>query len=156
MIYTEILESELNLRQEGHSFGLVPTLVLVPMEADPITKKRGCKRSTANGVRARGTGGIEMILAVFGPVSLAYGFGTNGLSLKEKIHAEHCHRLKVFLGVLGGSYGGDWTSCIACEAPYSKESPRASGFLCPNGSVAGRFCKSKSLVSLLRSSESSN
>ena len=42
-----------------------------------------------------------------------------------------CHRPKVFLGVLGGSYGGDWTSCIACEALYSKESPRASGLLYP-------------------------
>ena len=68
---------------------------------------------------------------------------------------------KVFLGVLGGSYGGDWTSCIAYETVYIegvpksiwilKESPRASGLLCPNGSVVGRFCKNISLVSLLRS-----
>ena len=73
-----------------------------------------------------------MILAVLGPFSLACGFGTNGLSLKEKIHAEHCHRPKVFLGVLGGSYGGDWTSRIAwCEASYLKEFPRASGLLYP-------------------------
>ena len=107
-----------------------------------------------------------MILAVLGPFSLACGFGTNGLSLKEKIHAEHCHRPKVFLGILGGSYGGDWTSCIACEAIYIKEVPkgiwilkesqRAFRFLCPNESVARRFCKSKSLVSLLRSLELSN
>ena len=127
--------------------------MLVLTKADPITKERSCKRGT---VGASGAGGIEMILAVLGPFSLACGFGTNGLSLKEKIHTEHCHCLKVFLGVLGGSYGGDWTSCIACEAPYSKESLRTSGFLYPNGSVAGRFCKSKSLVLLLRSSESSN
>ena len=72
-----------------------------------------------------------MILTVLGPFLLACEFGTNGLSLKEKIHAEHCHRLMVFLGVLGGSYGGDWTSCTACEAPYLKESPRASGLLYP-------------------------
>ena len=39
-----------------------------------------------------------------------------------------CRTLSLFLGALGGSYGGDWTSCIACEAPYSKESPRASRF----------------------------
>ena len=83
-------------------------------------------------VDVSGAGGIEIILAVLGPFSLACGFGTNGLSLKEKIHAEHCHCPKVFLGVLGGSYGGDWTSCIAwCEALYSKESPRASGLLFP-------------------------
>ena len=38
--------------------------------------------------------------------------------------------LSLFLGALGGSYGGDWTSRIAwCEAPYSKEFPRASGLL---------------------------
>ena len=37
-----------------------------------------------------------------------------------------------------------------------KESPRASRFLCLNGSVAGRFCRSKNLVSLLQSLESSN
>ena len=71
-----------------------------------------------------------MILAVLGPFSLAYGFRTTGSSLKGKIHAEHCHRPKVFFGVLGGSYGGDWTSYIAwCKAFYSKESPRASGLL---------------------------
>ena len=127
--------------------------MLVLTKADLITKKQSCKRGT---VGVSGAGGIEMILAVLGPFSLAYGFGTNGLSLKEKIHAGHCYRLKIFFGVLGESYGGDWISCIACEAPYLKESPRASGFLCPNKSMAGRFCKSKSLVSLLRSSELSN
>ena len=35
-----------------------------------------------------------------------------------------------------------------------KEPPRASESPYPNGSVAGRFCKSKSLVPLLQSSES--
>ena len=69
-----------------------------------------------------------MILAVLRPFLLACGFGTNGLSLKEKINAEHFHRPKVFLGVLGGSYDGDWISCIACETSYLKEFPRASGF----------------------------
>ena len=71
-----------------------------------------------------------MILAVLGPFLLACGFGTTGLSLKGKIHAEHYHRPKVFLGILGRSYGGDWTSCITWyEAPYLKEFPRASGLL---------------------------
>ena len=103
-------------------------------------------------VDASSAGGIEMILAVLGLFSLACGFGTNGLSLKEKIHAEHCHRPKVFFNVLGGSYDEEWTSRIAwCEAPLLKESPRASKLLCPNGSVAGRFCESKSLVPSLQS-----
>ena len=54
------------------------------------------------------------------------------MSLEEQVHAEHCHRPEGFLGVLSGSYGGDWTSCIAwCEASYSKESPKASGLLFP-------------------------
>ena len=58
-------------------------------------------------VDASGASGIEMILAVLAPFSLAYGFETNSLSLKKKIHAEYCHRPNVFFGVLGGSYGGD-------------------------------------------------
>ena len=83
-------------------------------------------------VDASGVGDIKMILMVLGPYSLACGFGITGLSLKKKIYTEHCHRPKVFLGVLGGSYGGDWTLCIAwCEAPYSKESPKASQLLYP-------------------------
>ena len=129
------------------------TYVLILTKADPITKKKSCKRGT---VGANGIGGIKIILAVLGSFSLAYRFGTNGLSLKEKIHTEHCHCPKVFLGVFGGSYDEDWTSCITCEAPYLKESPRAFGFLCLNGSMSGRFYKSKSLISLLRSSELSN
>ena len=44
VIYTETLESELNPRQGGHSFGLVPMLVLVPTKTDPTTKKQSCKR----------------------------------------------------------------------------------------------------------------
>ena len=113
-------------------------------DANPTTKEQSCRRGT---VGASGASGIEMILVVLGAFSLACGCGTTGLSLEEQIHAEHCHRLKVFLGVLGGSCGRDWTSCIAwCEVPYSEESPKASGLLCPNGSVAGRFCESESLV----------
>ena len=84
--------------------------VLVLTNADPITKERSCKQGT---VDASGANGIEIILLVLGPFSLACGFGTNSLSLKEKIHAEHSHRPKVFLvilgKVLGGSYDGDWT-----------------------------------------------
>ena len=71
-----------------------------------------------------------MIFAVLGPFALACGFGTNGSSLREKIHAEHCHRPKVIFGVLGKSYDGVWTLCIAwCKPPYSKKYLRASGLL---------------------------
>ena len=64
-------------------------------------KKQSCKRGT---VDTSGAGGIEMILAILEPFLLAYKFGTTGLSLKEKIYVEHCHRPKAFLGILGGSY----------------------------------------------------
>ena len=105
------------------------TYALVATKADPITKEQSCKRGT---VDASSAGGIKMIFVVLGPFSLACGFGTTGLSLKDKIHAKHCPRPNVFLVVLDGSYGKDWTSCIAwCETPYSKESPRASGLLYP-------------------------
>ena len=43
-----------------------------------------------------------------------------------------CHRPKLFLGLLGGSYVRDWTSRIAWyEAFYLKEFPKASGLLYP-------------------------
>ena len=48
VVNTETLESELNPRQGINSFGLVPTLVLLLTKADPVTKKRGYKLSTAN------------------------------------------------------------------------------------------------------------
>ena len=106
-------------------------------------------------VEASSADGINMILTLLEGLLGDLRVWDNWLEPEGMNPCITCHRPKVFLGVLGGSYGGDWT-LFACEAPYSKESPRASGFLCPNGSVAGRFCKSKSLVSLLRSSESSN
>ena len=46
VVYTKALESELNPKQGGHSFGQVPTLVLVPTKANPTTKERA-----VNGVR---------------------------------------------------------------------------------------------------------
>ena len=48
MVYTEALESKLNEKQRGHSFGLVPTLVLVPIKADPTIKKESYKRDTVS------------------------------------------------------------------------------------------------------------
>ena len=71
--------------------------VLVLTKADPIMKEQSCKRGM---VGASGAGGIEMILAVLGPFSLACGFRTNGLSLKEK------HLCKI----LSSSKGLSW--CI--------------------------------------------
>ena len=73
--------------------------------------------------------------------SVAGGFGTNGLSLKDRIYVDLRHRLKVFLGILGGSR--DWSirrSCIAWF-PCSEESPSSSGSLCPaerGGFLRGR------------------
>ena len=131
---------------------IFPTLVLMPTKANPITKEQNCKRGT---VGASGAGGIEMIPAVLGSFSLACAFGTTGLSLEEQVNAEYCHHPEGFLSVLGGSYGGDWTSCIAwCKALYSKESPRASGLLFP-AERGGRFCESPlpSLRSLVSSTE---
>ena len=41
-----------------------------------------------------------------------------------------CRTLSLFLGALGGSLGGDWTSRIAwCKFPYLEESPRTSRLL---------------------------
>ena len=81
--------------------------------------------------RTKSAGSIEMIPTVLRPFLLACGFGTTGLSLKRKIHAEHCYRPKIFLSVLGGSYGMDWTLCIAwCEPPHLKKIPWAFGVLC--------------------------
>ena len=83
-------------------------------------------------VEAHGADSIKMILAVLWLFSLAYGFETTGLSLKEKIHTKHCHHPKVFLGIFGRNYGEDWTSSIAWyEAPYLKESPKISESLYP-------------------------
>ena len=77
VVYMEVLE--LNPRQ-GIFDCLVPTFMLAPTKADPTAKERSCKRSTVDAI---GAVGVEMILAVLGPFSLACGFGTTGLSLGE-------------------------------------------------------------------------
>ena len=77
------------------------TYALVPTKADSIMKKQSYKQGT---VDASSAGGIKIIFAVLGPFSLACRFETTGLSLKEKIYAEHYYRPKVFDDVLGGSY----------------------------------------------------
>ena len=52
-------------------------------------------------------------------------------------------------GVLGGlQVLNNWlqSASLGVGVPCLEESPRASELLCSNGSVAGRFCKSKSLI----------
>ena len=107
--------------------GLVPAEhVLVPAEADPIAKERSRKWIT---IKASGTDGSEMILILLTEVvafyerltivkvrepSLQLSFSVAGwlraigLSLEEQIHADFCHCLKIFGGVLSGSRGRDW------------------------------------------------
>ena len=117
----------LNLRKKSNFLAL--TFAFVPMKVDLITKEWSYKQGM---VDASGVGGIKMIFAVLGPFLLVCEFGTNGLDLKEKIYTKYYHHLKVFLGVLGGSYGRDWTSCIAWyKFPYLEVSPRAFGLLYP-------------------------
>ena len=63
---------------------------------------------------------VEFPIIEIGEPSLQLSFSVaglraNGLSLKDRVHADLCHRLKVFCGVLGGSRGRDWSirrSCI--------------------------------------------
>ena len=118
------------------------------------------RNKVANGVWLEQIAPAVYIKVIF-TLLVGLRFRDNWLEPGRSNPCRTCHCPKVFLGVLGRSYGRDWTSYIACEAVYIEgvpksiwilnESPRASGFLCPNKSVARRFCKSKSLVSLLRS-----
>ena len=53
------------------------------------------------------------------------------------------------LGVLGGSCGGDWISCIAlCEVPNLEESPRTSGLLYPTAR-GGAFLQEQEPVAIV-------
>ena len=101
MVYTETLESprlfcrkslELDSRQKGHSIGRKGTKLQQGSDGD------------------HGTGGINMILAVL------EGF-LGGLRFQDKWPEpggmNSCRTLSLFLGALGGSYSGDWTSRIA-------------------------------------------
>ena len=106
--------------------------------ATPLaTKEQSYNRGV---VRARGAGGIRIILA-------ACGFGMTGLSLEEQVHAElviarKFSSLYLTEAVVGTRFPALLNAGVRCL----EESPRASESLCPNGSVAGRFCESKSLV----------
>ena len=91
------------------------------------TKEQSCKQGV---VGASGTGGITMVLTLLTEVvafhvkrsiiktreptlqlffSVAGKFGTTGLGLEEKIHAELCHPLEVFLGISSRSRERDWS-----------------------------------------------
>ncbi len=52
---------EIHPRQGGHSFALDSALVLVPTNADPTTKERGCKGCA---IATLGAGGVEVILTL--------------------------------------------------------------------------------------------
>ena len=59
-----------------------------------------------------------------------------------------CRTLSLFLGALGGSWGGDWTSHITwCKFPYSEESPRTSGSRYP-AEPGGAFLREQESVVL--------
>ena len=105
---------ELNPRQG--SFGcLVPTLVLVPTKLILLQRNKAAKE-------------VWLVLKVPAVLTWSLYFSSaflvackikaTGFSLKLGIYAELCQRLKVFFGVLGGNWGGNWTSYIArCGSP---------------------------------------
>ena len=94
-------------------------------------------------VGAHGAGDIKIILA-------ACGFGTTGLSLEEQVYPWLVTAQKFSLLYLTeAAIGTRFPALLNTRVPCLKESPRASELLCPNTSVASRFCKSKILVPLL-------
>ena len=168
-MYTETLESPrlfwrkaLNSTQDKEAIFLVWFRRLYWYQRKLILPQRN---KVANGVWLKQVAPAVYIKVIF-ILLVGLRFRDDWLEPRGTNPCKTCYCPKVFLGVRGGSYGGDWTSCIACEAIYIKEVPkgiwilkesqRAFRFLCPNESVARRFCKSKSLVSLLRSLELSN
>ena len=98
---------ELNPRQESHSFGLVLlTLVLISTKADLIAKEQSCKQGT---VGDKGAGGINMILTILEGLFGGLRVRDDWLEPGGLNPYRTCHRPKVFLGVLGGSWAGDQT-----------------------------------------------
>ena len=74
--------------------------MLVPTKADPTAKERSCKRGV---VGAKGSGGIDMILALLEGLLGGLRVRDDGLEPGGTNLCRTCHCLKVFLGVLGGS-----------------------------------------------------
>ena len=59
-------------------------------------------------------------------------FDTNSLNLKEQLHTKLGHCPRVFFGVFGRSYGGDWILFTTeYKIFYLRKSPRVSELLCP-------------------------
>ena len=120
MIYTKTFESfwlfcgkslELDLKQRGHSIGRKRTKLQQSFDGDYSTS------------------GINMILAFLKGVLGSLQFWDDW---SEPGGINPCRTLSLFLGVLGWSWSGDWTSHIAwCKFSYLEESPRISGLLYP-------------------------
>ena len=91
---------ELDPRQEIFDCLVFPTLVLVPMKADPITKERSCKRGA---IGACGAGDIKIVLALVSGLRV----WDDWLEPGGINPCRTCHCLKVFLGVYDGSSSGD-------------------------------------------------
>ena len=96
---------ELNPRQ-GIFDCLVPTLVLVPTKADYIAEKRSWKWDT---IGVKGVGGIDIILTLLEGLLGGLRVWDDWLEPGGMNPCRTCPRPKVFLGVLGGSWGGDQT-----------------------------------------------
>ena len=100
---------------------------MVWAKVDLATKEKSGKRCL---VRTSGTGAGEMILTLLAKVvalhirftmvkvrepgfertpSRAWFWATR-LRLEDRIHAEFCDSLEVFLSILGGSWSGNWSS----------------------------------------------
>ena len=120
MVYTEALESprlfrkrNLELIPRKGSFScLVPTLMLAPTKADPQIPR--------------------------GPFRWAVGLE----QLASAWRTNPCRTLSLFFGVLGGSWGEDWTSCIAwCGSPLFGGVPMSIWIAVPKREHGGAFLR---------------
>ena len=98
---------ELDPRQEILDC-LLLMLVLVLTKADHTTEEQSCKWDT---VSVKGAGDIDMIFALFENVLGSLQVWDDWFQPGEM---SLCRTLSLFIDVLGGGYGKDWTSCIAC------------------------------------------
>ena len=123
---------ELNPRQGGHSFGLVPTLVLVPTKADPTTKKQSCKWGMVGAGSAGRIYRSDLHTSRWPAVSGRLAWAWRNESMQNLSSSEGLPRCTWRWG----------------EVPYSEESPRASGFLCQaeRGKGESRVPSLRSLV----------
>ena len=103
VVCRKALESELNPRQRGHSFSLVPTLVLVPtkVEEDKVLTLLTEVVILHMGLLIVEIGEPSRQLAVL----MACGFRMTALTLKEQIYAELHDLRQILLGVFDRSGG---------------------------------------------------